>query len=184
MARNYHAFYRVTDTLAELLWSPEEAAAAWGIVRLTPAVASVPEAATVAKVTEDVAAVPVVVEGATESGSVGAFRATDQFFNTNPDSVPTWGHTFLRHGEGNKKFLDLVGRAGGVGGPQGQWLNNEMAADILAAYRPYVEGASVIPIPPGVGRVVLPSGKTVPALFAEIWPHAKGGYITAFPVIP
>jgi RHS repeat-associated protein len=100
----------------------------------------------------------------------------------NPKSTPTYGHTFLTHGQGAKNTRNLTGRAAGTGEPQGQWLNNQAAADFLAAQRPGIQGPVTVPIPPGMGQVILPDGRIVPATHADLVPHPDGGYRTAYPV--
>jgi len=100
----------------------------------------------------------------------------------NPNSTPTFGHTFSRHGAGNKNTKALTGRAGGTGNTQGQWTNNAQAASFLQAQRPGLAGAVVVPIPPGMGKVILPNGKVVDATHALLVPKANGGYKTAYPI--
>jgi hypothetical protein len=51
-----------------------------------------------------------VAEGvaAIEARSVGAMAAEEAFLNWSPKSVPTWGHTFLTHGEGASVLQRLI----------------------------------------------------------------------------
>jgi RHS repeat-associated protein len=104
----------------------------------------------------------------------------------NPKSTPTWGHTFSQHGAGNANTRDLTGRAGGTGQSQGQWTNNQEAANFLAGQRPGLQpGENVVPIPPGLGQVVRPDGSVVPATHAVLVPNDEtGGYRTGYPIDP
>ena len=147
----------------------------------------------------DTAAISVLVEGieaveaARLAGSqeaavpsvegVGAWPANKPFFNTNPKSVPTWGHTFSRHGQGAKVTRSLTGRAANTGEAQGQWLNDEAAAEWLASQRPYIQGASSVSLPSGMGQVILPNGTVVPAAHVTLVPNHSGGFISAFPIL-
>ena len=63
-------------------------------------------------------------------------------------SVKQFGHTFSEHGTGVKNTERLLDRARGTGNPQGQWLNNEKAAEALSALK--VEGPATIRIPEGL----------------------------------
>lgn len=118
--------------------------------------------------------------GGTPTG-VGAWPADAAFFNTNWKSVPTYGHTFLRHGQGSRLTRNLAGEAMGSGVPQGQWLNNQAAAEIIAGHHPYLTGPATVPIPTGVGQVILPTGQIVPATRAVLVPNGAG-FRTAYPV--
>lgn len=122
---------------------------------------------------------------ATEGGSAGAMSASEQLLNWSPKSTPTWGHSFLRHGQGPSVTRSLVGRAAGTGEAQGQWLSNQAAADFLSAERPYIQGPAAVQIPPGVGaQVILPNGTIVPASHALLIPAPGGGFVTAYPFLP
>lgn len=79
-------------------------------------------------------------------------------------SQPRFGHTFLRHGQGQKNTDKLRGRAATKGTPQGQWLDNARAAAFLQQMRPSVTGPFTdVEIPPGLGQVVYPDGSVEPA---------------------
>jgi hypothetical protein len=67
-------------------------------------------------------------------------------------------------------------------GPQGQWLDNEAAAQFLAAERPYIRGPASMTIPPGLGQIIMPDGSIVSATRATLVPSDKGGFTTAFPI--
>jgi RHS repeat-associated protein len=103
--------------------------------------------------------------------------------NWSPKSRPTFGHTFETHGAGPKSTKGLTGRAAGTKQPQGQWLNNEAAADLLKKASESTSGPRTIPIPEGMGRVVMPDGSFVPAAQAKLIPNGSGGYITAYPIL-
>ena len=95
-------------------------------------------------------------------------------------SVKFFGHSFLRHGAGKKVTLKLTGRAARTGVPQGQWLDNEMAARLLQDY--HGDGPfSILKIPDGLGQVVRPDGTVVPATRAVVIPTSNG-IKTAFPI--
>jgi len=79
----------------------------------------------------------------------------------------------------------LVGRAGGTGQAQGQWLKNEAAANFLSSERPYIQGPTAVQLPAGVpAQMILPNGTVVPAGHALLVPAPGGGFITAFPFLP
>ncbi len=115
------------------------------------------------------------------TGGVGAWPANRPFFSTDWRSLPSWGHAFLHHGAGAKITRSLVDTAAELG-PQGQWLNNEAAAQLLAPHAPYLQGAAGIRIPTGLGQVILPNGEIVPAAHAIIVPNEVGGFVTAYPI--
>jgi hypothetical protein len=104
----------------------------------------------------------------------------EPLLNWSSKSVPTWGHTFLTHGEG--EAASLVGRAAGTGQAQGMWLDNEVAAQFLSADRPYIQGAVSMRIPTGLGQIIRADGTIVPATRATLIPNVNGGFRTAFPI--
>nr|WP_257454672.1 hypothetical protein [Archangium lipolyticum] len=97
-------------------------------------------------------------------------------------SQRTFGHTFSRHGHGLKNTNNLRGRAAGTGTPQGQWIDNEAAARYLKDVRSGLEGPAVIPIPEGMGQVIMPDGSILPVRHALVVPTVRGGIETAYPV--
>jgi hypothetical protein len=98
-------------------------------------------------------------------------------------SRPTFGHTFDTHGAGSRNTRNLRGRAGGTGESQGQWLNNEAAADFLRQERPGLTGPKIVDLQAGVeGQVIKPDGTIVPATRAQLVPNPSGGYTTAYPI--
>lgn len=96
-------------------------------------------------------------------------------------SKKTFGHTFAKHGEGAKNTRKLRGTAGGTGELQGQWLDNEATAKFLHEQRDKIIGPTVVDIPKGLGQIIRPDGKIVPATKAWLIPRRKG-YRTAYPV--
>ena len=76
----------------------------------------------------------------------------------------------------------LIGEAGGTGKAQGQWLDDQAAADFLAKQRPSITKPTTVDIPEGLGRVVNPDGSFSPASQATLVPSPGGGYRTAYPV--
>src|SRR5688572_8201957 len=108
-------------------------------------------------------------------------RQTDDI-NWNANSVPSFGHTFTRHGAGNRNASDLAGRAAGTGTPQGQWLDNDQAAAFLRdSYSPGQQ-KRVVDLPEGMGQMVNPDGTTSPATRALLLPRPSGTYKDAYPV--
>ncbi|WP_459246770.1 polymorphic toxin-type HINT domain-containing protein [Streptomyces youssoufiensis] len=99
------------------------------------------------------------------------------------NSVKTWGHTFKTHGAGAKNTKKLTDRARTTGNQQGQWLDNDAAAEFLKGL--HVEGAGPrsVRIPEGVGQVIMPDGSIVKARAATIVPSPNGLYKTGFPII-
>ncbi|GAB2873290.1 RHS repeat-associated core domain-containing protein [Streptomyces deserti] len=99
------------------------------------------------------------------------------------NSVKTWGHTFKTHGAGAKNTKALTDRARSTGNQQGQWLDNDAAAEFLRGL--HVEGAGPrsVRIPDGLGQVIMPDGSIVQARAATIVPSANGLYKTGFPII-
>ncbi|MFJ7997949.1 polymorphic toxin-type HINT domain-containing protein [Streptomyces sp. NPDC096310] len=99
------------------------------------------------------------------------------------NSVKTWGHTFKTHGAGAKNTKALTDRARSTGNQQGQWLDNDGAAEFLKGL--HVEGAGPrsVRIPDGLGQVIMPDGSIAQARAATIVPSPNGLYKTGFPII-
>jgi len=95
-------------------------------------------------------------------------------------SKPKYGHTFERHGAGTKNTRNLVGRAATEGKPQGQWTDNQKAADYLDSFK--FDGNAWIRIPPGLGQVVKADGSIVPAEWAKV-SLSPTGIRSAYPII-
>lgn len=65
---------------------------------------------------------------------------------------------------------------------QGQWQNNQNAADFLKDLR--LDGPTSVRIPRGLGRVIRPDGTIVDAEWALVVPSPSGGLRTAYPILP
>ena len=103
---------------------------------------------------------------------------------SNPDSEPTFGHSFNTHGEGPRVTRSLTGRAAGANRqPQGQWLDNEAASALMSTRRQGLTEAIDIDIPPGLGQVIMPDGSIVPVTRARLVPNRNGGYVSSFPIL-
>jgi uncharacterized protein RhaS with RHS repeats len=109
-----------------------------------------------------------------------------QEINWSPKSVKTFGHTFSDHGQ-KKTVQQMADRARKKGGPQGKWLDDAKAAEVMQAnYRPGLTRAAdsyVIDIPEGLGVEVHEDGTVVPVLRAIVVPSPigliKSGYPTS-----
>ena len=99
----------------------------------------------------------------------------------NYKSVKQFGHTFKTHGAGAKNTAKLQDRAAGTGNNQGQFLNNEKAAEYLAEFKDISE-PKVVSLPSGLGQVIKPDGSISQASNVQIVPKAEGGFKTAYPV--
>ncbi len=97
-------------------------------------------------------------------------------------STKEYGHAFIRHGKGKKITEKLTDRAKTKNTPQGQWLDNQKAAELISSVD-LVPPSVTIPIPKGLGQVILPSGKIVPATHAILVPRNGGVFETAYPII-
>ena len=110
--------------------------------------------------------------------------------NTYWKSTKVFGHTFKTHGAGAKNTKSLIDRARPTpknpsGTPQGQWLDNQKAADLIEkAHGPFgPKGDLRISIPEGLGQVIMPDGSIQAATRALIIQNSKtGGIRTAFPI--
>jgi len=98
----------------------------------------------------------------------------------NPKSVKQFGHTFNTHGAGKKNTNKLRGRAAKTGEDQGQWLDNQKAADFLSQYDD-ITSPKIVDLPKGMGQVIKPDGSIVNATKAQLVPKPGGGFRTAFP---
>ena len=97
-------------------------------------------------------------------------------------TVAKFGHTFVKHGDDATEFI--VKRAKGSGMPQGQFLDNQKAAQfILDNLSKTKNGAVNVPIPNGFpARVVMPDGTFKAATHIRLVPGGKG-IKTAYPLI-
>lgn len=96
-------------------------------------------------------------------------------------SVKQFGHTFNKHGAGQKNTKKLTDRARGEGDDQGQWLDNEQAANTLGTFQ--VDGPASMRIPQGLGQVIKPDGSIVQSEWAVVVP-SRTGLRSAYPVLP
>lgn len=98
-------------------------------------------------------------------------------------SKKVFGHTFTTHGD--EMTIFLLNRAKGAGIAQGQFLNNQKAAQfILENISKTVNGAVNIPIPKGFpARVIMPDGTFKTATHIRLVPSGSG-VKTAYPLIP
>ena len=103
--------------------------------------------------------------------------------NWSPKSKKTFGHIFEIHGAGKKKTKGLIGRANSDGKDQGQWLDDEKAAELLKSVYDEISGPETIKIPPGLGHVIKPDGSMIPTEWAIVVPKPGGIYKTAYPVL-
>ena len=103
----------------------------------------------------------------------------DPYEPADPTSWKQFGHAFTRHGQGAKNTMRLTDRARAKG-PQGQWLNNQAAANYIRSLQ--LEGTATIRIPQGMGQVILPNGRIVSTNLAEVH-FVRGSIRTAFPKI-
>jgi RHS repeat-associated protein len=102
--------------------------------------------------------------------------------NWNPNSRPTFGHTFSEHGAGARNTRSLTDRARSTGNDQGQWANNDDAAAWLRDQYVPSAGPRQVPLPAGMGSVIRPDGSVVSATHAQLVPGRNGLYKSAFPI--
>jgi len=100
----------------------------------------------------------------------------------NPKNVKEFGHTFKTHGAGDKNTEKLKGRAAGTGQSPGQWLDNQAAADFLKQKYEGIVKPEVVNIPEGLGQLIKPDGRIVPATKAQLVPKPGYGFRTAYPI--
>ncbi|SDP61992.1 hypothetical protein SAMN04487981_12927 [Streptomyces sp. cf386] len=103
--------------------------------------------------------------------------------NWSAKSVKTFGHSFKTHGAGAKNTKKLTDRARNTGNQQGQWLDNDAAAQFLRSTHVPGSGPRRVRIPEGLGQVIMPDGTIVPARAATLVPGPGGLYRTAYPVV-
>ncbi|AJQ96673.1 choice-of-anchor A family protein [Gynuella sunshinyii] len=97
-------------------------------------------------------------------------------------SVKSFGHTFNTHGAGVKNTQKLIDRARSTGNAQGQWLDNQRAAEFLAVMSHSVDVPTTVRITPGLGQVITKEGEVLDTVWAIIVP-SKNGIKTAYPVL-
>lgn len=92
------------------------------------------------------------------------------------------GHTFKDHGSHNTD--ELIKKAKGGNAPQGQWLDDAAAEELIADnLKNLKNGTITIEIPPGLGRSIQPDGSFMEASRAVLVP-SKSGVKTAYPIFP
>lgn len=74
-------------------------------------------------------------------------------------------------------------RARSTGNDQGQWLDNDAAAEFLRGVHVDGAGPRSVNLPAGLGQVVMPDGTVVQARGATIIPSSNGLIKTAYPII-
>ena len=102
--------------------------------------------------------------------------------NWNSASRPTFGHTFSEHGA-SRSTESLTDRARGTGNPQGQWLDDQAAANHLRVNYDATPGAREIAIANGIGQVIRPDGTVVAATRARVVVGPNGTIRSAFPIL-
>jgi RHS repeat-associated protein len=112
---------------------------------------------------------------------MGVNNSCDAEGTANWRSTKQFGHTFNRHGAGARNTRTLIDRARGTRTPQGQWMDNQKAAEFLNGVK--VDGPATVRIPDGLGQVIRPDGSIAPASWARVVPGANG-FRTAFPILP
>jgi RHS repeat-associated protein len=100
--------------------------------------------------------------------------------NCNWKSVKQFGHTFSTHGAGAKNTKSLVDRARSTGNNQGQWLDNQKAAEFLYSKGEITE-VTTLDLPAGMGQVITPTGEIINATKVIVVPSASG-IKTAYPI--
>lgn len=95
-------------------------------------------------------------------------------------STKKFGHTFSRHGAGDKNTNRLRGRAASTNQEQGQWLDNQKAAEFLDSLGE-VKEVTEVNLPKGLGQIITPSGEIVEATKIRVVPSPTG-IKTAFPI--
>ncbi|GEM_PF-6009931 len=103
---------------------------------------------------------------------------------SNWKSKPQFGHTFTKHGAGKKNTQSLKDTARDTNIQQGQFLNNEKAAEIMAQNKNFSKNFIDIDIPPGLGQVIKPDGSIVPVTRARLIPNSsRTGFRSGYPLL-
>lgn len=117
------------------------------------------------------------------AGSTPVLVHNTNCFNWSAKSTKTFGHTFNTHGAGTKNTRALTDRARSTGQSQGQWLDNDAAAEFLKNAHVSDAGPRSVLLPEGLGQVIMPDGSIVSARAATLVPGPNGAYRTAYPII-
>lgn len=89
----------------------------------------------------------------------------------NTRSRPTFGRGFSEHGAGAKNAKSLTDRARSTGNPQGQWLDNDKALEVLKTHHDPNGGVCDVELPPGMGKFIMPDGEIVEANYVRLVPN-------------
>ena len=99
----------------------------------------------------------------------------------NPKSKPTYGHTFLEHGEA-LTLAQLADRARDSGHQIGQFLDDQAAANFITDVAKNGPGVHDVPLPAGMPtRVILPDGTEVAADTVRVVVKPNGSVRTSYP---
>ncbi|GAA1081968.1 hypothetical protein [Nocardiopsis composta] len=113
--------------------------------------------------------------------------ATPCELNWDPKSGKTFGHVFSRHGAGTKNTDKLKGRAASTNKPQGQWLDDQKASDLIKkSYNPkgpFAPDDQVFEIPKGMGQVIMPDGSIKEATHFLVVLRKDGTFKTGYPIL-
>ncbi|MFJ2418255.1 PrsW family intramembrane metalloprotease [Streptomyces brevispora] len=125
--------------------------------------------------------------GDSGTGGQGSQSSGGGEVNWKPASTKTFGHSFKTHGR-KRTLQQMADRARGKGTPQGQWLDDNAAADLLRReHRPGLTGTEdsyIVQIPKGMGRVVFEDETWKEATHAILVPGRNGLFRSAYPIIP
>jgi len=99
----------------------------------------------------------------------------------NPKSKPTYGHTFLDHGQ-DLRPSQIADRARSQGHQIGQYLDDQAAADFIGDIAQQGPGVYDVPLPGKLPtRVILPDGTEVIADRARVIVKRDGSVRTSYP---
>ena len=99
----------------------------------------------------------------------------------NPKSKPTYGHTFIDHGQ-DVRPSQIGDRARSKGHQIGQYLDDQAAADFIGEVAQKGPGVHDVPLPGKLPtRVILPDGTEVVADRARVIVKSDGSVRTSYP---
>ncbi|MEZ2634690.1 S-type pyocin domain-containing protein [Morganella morganii] len=106
---------------------------------------------------------------------------TDRFKWGNSKSKPTYGHTFIDHGQ-KLKPQQMIDRARAKGHQIGQYLDDQSAADFIADVAQKGPGVHDVALPENIkARGYLPDGTEVSSDMARVVVKPDGSVRTSFP---
>ncbi|NTF79410.1 hypothetical protein [Rhizobium rhizogenes] len=113
-------------------------------------------------------------------GDVASAQLAAAMPNTVPITKAKFGHTFDNHGQEATNFLTQ--RAKGSNQPQGQFLDDQAAANFIQDNLDKTRGGAIsLPVPDGLAvRVINPDGSYSPAKTIRLVPGGRG-VKTAYP---